>query len=233
MARLFRPGYIGRMEAETNPAWLEHLHGAEALSTEGRAALLSARRLEIGPGQSLFQPGTLCEGLPFVVSGSIKVRLISETGREIVLYRVGAGQTCIMTTSCLLSGDPYAAEGITETKTELRLLPASLFDNLIAREPSFRKLVFSGFADRLAASYDRLEEVAFHSIDKRLARLLTAGKSAEVNMTHGDIAAELGSSREVVTRALSRFATNGWVETHRGSIRILDRGALRALGDGD
>ena len=75
--------------------------------------------------------------------------------------------------------------------------------------------------------------MAFHSIDKRLARLLTAGKSAEVNMTHGDIAAELGSSREVVTRALSRFATNGWVETHRGSIRILDRGALRALGDGD
>ncbi len=212
--------------------WFDMLPSAAELSEESRRILRACPEMSVDTGAVLFRPGSLCQGLPIVISGSVRVRLIGENGREIVLYRVRSGQACIMTSTCLLGNEPYAAEGIAETATTLRLVPPAQFEALVGTEAAFRRLVFAGFATRLADSFALVEDVAFRPVAARLARLLLAREDAgSVHLTHEALAAELGSAREVVSRALSALAARGWVATHRGGIDLLDRAALRVLAE--
>ena len=212
--------------------WFDMLPGATELSGDSRRILRACPEVHVDAGTVLFRPGSLCQGLPIVMSGSVRVRLISETGREIVLYRVRPGQACIMTSTCLLANDPYAAEGIAEVETLLRLVPPAQFEALVGAEVAFRRLVFAGFATRLADSFALVEDVAFRPVAERLARILLARETAgSVHLTHEALAAELGSAREVVSRTLSLLAARGVIATHRGGIDLLDRAALRILAE--
>jgi CRP/FNR family transcriptional regulator, anaerobic regulatory protein len=181
--------------------------------------------------QQIFHPGSTCENYLLVLEGAVKVQLLSETGREVLLYQVGSGDSCILTTSCLLSGDHYPAEGVTETDVTAFAISASAFHRCIDLSPYFREFVFKNFSARLAKLISRMEFVVFGSIDHRLSHLLLASGQDEISKTHQDLANELGSVREVVSRHLKIFESYGWVALKRGKIIVLNPQALGKLAD--
>ena len=159
--------------------------------------------------------------------GAIRVAKRSSGGRELPLYRVLPGESCIITSSCLLGHSDYNARGITEGETQLVLLPRPLFDELIAT-PAFRDFVFALFSERMADLMQLVEEVAFRRLDQRLAALLL-GKGRTVHLTHQQLADELGSVREMVSRLLKGFAEQGLVRLGREQVEVLDPAGLRRL----
>ncbi|QID17156.1 Crp/Fnr family transcriptional regulator [Nitrogeniibacter mangrovi] len=202
-----------------------------ALSPEARTQLFErAQWISVPAGTVLFDDHQACEGFPFVLSGSIRVIKASAQGRELPLYRVAPGETCVISSACLLGHEDYNARGITETDTVLALLPKGVFDALLA-EPAFRGFVFHLFSERIAELMQLIEEVAFHKLDQRLAALLL-GKGRLLHTTHQHLADELGSVREIVSRLLKGFAAQGLVRLSREQVEILDPAGLRRIAAG-
>lgn len=191
----------------------------------------SAARLEIPRGTVLFQPGSLCQSFLMMVDGSVRVQMVSESGREIVLYRVGRGETCILTTVCLMTRQDYSAEGVAETDLRALGLGSKPFQELLARSAVFREFVFASFGSRLNGFMMLVEEVAFRRIDLRLARFLLDHRDAGggLDTTHQALAVELGTAREVVSRQLKEFERRGLVDLARGHILLRDAAALERL----
>lgn len=188
--------------------------------------MASAKLVELPAGQQVFYPGAACEQYLLVLEGSVKAQIISEGGREMLLYRVCSGDSCVLTTSCLLSGDQYPAEGITETKVLAFAISSHAFYRCIERSAFFREFVFKKFSARLSDVIRLLEDVTFSAIDTRLSKALLAEESNVITLTHQELATKLGSAREVISRHLKRFEAYGWVSLHRGTITILDANAL-------
>ena len=154
----------------------------------------------------------------------------SESGREIVLYRVQRGGSCVLTTSCLLSRSPYPAEGITETPVRALAIPAETFHQGLAESGEFRQFVFDAYAQRLAEVIALVEEISFDQINRRLARyLLQHASGNELVITHQDLATELGSAREVVSRQLKNFEQRGWIEQQRDKIKLCNPDGLKSI----
>jgi len=182
-------------------------------------------------GQLLFDDHQACEGFPFVIEGSVRVVKCAPNGRELPLYRVNAGETCIISSSCLLGKEDYNARGVTERDTDLMLLPRTVFEALLA-EPVFRDFVFHLFAERIADLMRLIEEVAFQRLDQRLAAVLL-GKGRVLHVTHQQLADELGSVREFVSRLLKGFSDQGLVKLSREQIEIIDPVGLRGIASDD
>lgn len=182
----------------------------------------------IPAGTEVFTEDQPCRGFPLLISGTIKVVKNTSGGREILLYRVDPGESCIISSSCLLGHMPYTARGIAETPLRLLALPSDLFQILLSSNPPFRDFVFHLLAARVADLMQLVEEVAFHRLDQRLAKLLLA-KSSPIKATHQAIADELGSVREIVSRLLKGFAEQGLVSLGREQIELLDRDGLVQL----
>ncbi|KAF0164647.1 MAG: transcriptional regulator Crp/Fnr family [Rhodocyclaceae bacterium] len=183
--------------------------------------------LSIPSGTAVFDERQPCRGFPFVLDGAIRVVKVSAGGRELPLYRVRAGESCIITSSCLLGHADYNARGVSEGPTKLALLPRQLFDEMLG-EPAFRDFVFSLFSERVAELMQLVEEVAFRKLDQRLAALLL-GKGRVVYATHQQLADELGSVREMVSRLLKGFAEQGLVRLGREQVEVLDAAGLRRV----
>lgn len=188
--------------------------------------------IAVPAGAELFAENSPCAGFPLLLEGTIKVSKSSPNGREMLLYRVEAGGSCIITSSCLLGSSAYSARGVAETPLSLLLLPAPLFEQLLGTCAPFRSFVFALFAQRIAQLMQRVEEVAFVRLDQRLARLLLA-RGDEINATHQALAEELGSVREIVSRLLKGFAEQGWVALGREQIVVLDRARLKHFADAE
>lgn len=182
-------------------------------------------------GAVLFRPEDACHGFVVVRSGTIKVLLTGENGREIVLYRVRPGEVCLQTFGCLVEGTAYSAEGVAETDLEIEVVPAGEFQRRVADDPGFRQLLFSGVAARFGDLERLVEDVALSSIETRLARALLrlAGPDGRVAATHEALAVEIGSAREVVSRQLALFTRAGLITAGRGQIAIADRAGLDGL----
>jgi CRP/FNR family transcriptional regulator len=200
-----------------------------------QAVLAQAAIQEFHDGSRIFCEGQRCGGLPLVLRGGIKVLKRSESGREIVLYRVGRGETCILTSSCLLGDSDYSAEGVAEGGLRLAILPPALFQRMIAESPGFRHFLFAMLSERLSDLMERVERLAFHRLDRRIAEFLSERADAGfpmIAMTHQQIADEIGSVREMVTRTLGQLAEQGLVELSRAGVRIVDSDGLRGLAHG-
>jgi len=191
----------------------------------------AARVVTLPAGTPVFHDGSACSSYVLVMDGSVRVQKVAENGREIVLYRVESGQSCVLTTNCLISHGDYTAEGIAETEVRAMVLPATAFRTLLGRSEAFRDFVFSAYATRISDLLMLIEEVAFGRVDVRLATWLSAhaGADSAIKATHQDIATELGTAREVVSRQLKEFERRGWVGLHRGRIEIRDRDGLGSL----
>jgi CRP/FNR family transcriptional regulator len=158
------------------------------------------------------------------------VQLTSESGREVTLYRIGPGGSCILTTSCLLSNENYPAEAIAESDIEAMAIPVSSFQSTLEESQWFRRFVFDGFSTRLTSVIQKIEQIAFTAIDVRLAGvLLELDRKGVEKITHQDIAVELGTAREVVSRHLKRFESEGWVRLGRGQVSLVDRPRIEAM----
>ncbi len=198
----------------------------EMPAAELDALLAHANRMSLPPGTVVFDENQACQGFPLLLDGAIRVIKSAPSGRELQLYRVLPGESCILTSSCLLGHTRYQARGVTETATELLLLPASDFQNLIDDHPAFREYVFHLFSDRLTDLMQLVSAVAFQKLDQRLAALLIS-KPSPIHATHQSLADELGSAREMVSRLLKGFAEQGWVKLRREHIDILQPDALK------
>ncbi|MBN8449934.1 MAG: Crp/Fnr family transcriptional regulator [Candidatus Accumulibacter sp.] len=200
-----------------------------SLPTEQLAAICPATALlKLPAGAQVFTEKQNCLGFPLILAGTIKVVKNTATGRELLLYRVEPGGSCIITSSCLLAHSAYSARGIAETPLSLLLLPVPLFEKLIAENCLFRDFVFHLFGDRIAELLQLVEEVAFQRLDQRLAKLLLA-KGEAIHATHQTLAEELGSVREIVSRLLKGFAAQGVVALGREQISVIDREKLKQL----
>lgn len=193
------------------------------------SALLQPGAIELPAGTCVFAEHQPCQGFPLPLAGSIKVLKQSASGRELMLYRVGPGGSCIITSSCLLGRSDYNARGIAETALRLVILPAPLFAELLMGHAPFRDFVFHLFAERIAELMQLVEAVAFARLNQRLARLLLAHKGNVLSITHQQLAAELGSAREIVSRLLKGFADQGMVVLGREQVSIIDRARLLSV----
>ena len=191
--------------------------------------MAAARQVEIAVGQQVFTPGSPCNNYLLMLEGCVKTQLISESGREVLLYHVRSGESCVLTTSCLLSGERYPAEGVTEEKARAFAIPANVFHYGIENSSFFRQFVFKNFAERLANVMARMDQVVFGPIDLRLSRALLEKNKTVISITHQELAAALGTAREVVSRHLKRYEAYGWIDLKRGSIWIKDIAALQKL----
>lgn len=216
------------LDAATLDALLDRYPALAALPADLASALeADALPVHLPVGTVVFRPGQACTGLPLLLEGRVKVSQFGEGGRQLVLYRVEPGQTCVVTSGCLLDASAYAAQGEVEWPTRAVALPAGLFRRLLDGHAPFRALVFGQFSERLQTLMAVVDAVAFHRLDERLAAWLLA-RGARVAMTHQAIADELGSAREVVTRVLRQFAEDGLLQVSRDGIAVLDREGLAA-----
>lgn len=188
--------------------------------------------IQLPAGTTIFTERQPCQGFPLLLEGSIKVIKTAPSGREILLYRVEPGGSCIITSSCLLGQTDYSARGVTETDLTLLMLPIPLFNRLLAELAPFRDFVFHLFAERITELMQLVEEVAFSRLDQRLARLLLSREQDVLHTTHQQLAEELGSVREIVTRLLKGFAAQNLVSLAREQITLVNRPGLSKLADG-
>jgi CRP/FNR family transcriptional regulator len=202
------------------------------LSQEAAGILLaSSKVVRIPTGTRVFGPGQAPDAFLLLIGGTVRVQQVTGAGRKIVLYRISAGESCALTTACLMGYDDYQAEAIAESAVEAVAVPRATFDDLIARSPEFRRFVFAAFSQRITDLFRVIEEVAFARVDVRLAQRLLerANAKGHIDLTHQQLAAELGTAREVVSRQLNEFQRRGWLSTSRGAIDLLKPDALRQL----
>lgn len=187
--------------------------------------------LAVPAGATLFEEQSPCQGFPMVLDGEVRVARGSVQGRSLELYRVGPGELCVVSASCLFGHSLLSAHGATTAPTRLAVLSPAALDACCAHEP-FRRFVFGVFADRLADLMALAEAVAFQRLDQRLAAALL-GHGEVLHTSHQALADELGTVREMVTRLLRRFERSGWLVLGRERIEIRDAAALRRLSAGD
>jgi CRP/FNR family transcriptional regulator len=220
--------------ADTEIAQLSELYPAlNALPAEVRDRALKQQALWVSApaGATLFEEQAPCQGFPMVLSGEVRVARGSSQGRALELYRVGPGELCVVSASCLFGQHLLSANGVTTSPTRLAVLTPPAFDACCEHEP-FRRFVFGVFADRLADLMALAEAVAFQRLDQRLAAALL-GHGEVLHASHQALADELGTVREMVTRLLRRFERSGWLTLGRERIELRDAAALRRLAAGE
>lgn len=215
-----------------NADWIEQFPRLSKLEPATRDVLTrKSAVITVREGSVIFGPGKSPENLLLLLEGRVRVQQVSEAGREIVLYRVEAGQSCVLTTACLLAHEGYSAEGIAETDVRAVAIPRAVFDDLIAQSVTFRTFIFTAYSKRITDLFQIIEDIAFQRVDIRLAqKLLDLERgTGQIKATHQQLAAELGTAREVISRQLGEFQRRGWIKQSRGSIELVEPDGLERL----
>lgn len=190
-------------------------------------ALSNAKVLTLKAGKPIFEELQPCNVFPFILSGDIRVYKQSVHGRELSLYNVTPGDVCVVTAGCLLGDQPYNASGIVKEDCTLLMVASNDFENLLTLK-AFREFIFSLISRRILGLMQLVEEVAFQRLDRRLAALLLR-QGRHIKVSHQELADELGTVREMVTRLLHSFADTNLITLGRGQIEILDESALKYI----
>jgi CRP/FNR family transcriptional regulator len=189
----------------------------------------SAFLARIPAGKDVFVEGDEVEAIALLISGVVRVYKIGETGREITLYRFGLGQSCILTANAILSRQSFPAIATVEQEAEAVMIPATIFREWVQRYDVWRNFVFDLLSQRLVSMMEIVDEIAFRRMDARVASLLLSRcqSNQPIRITHQEIAAELGSSREVISRILEDFAAHEAIRSARGMIEVINPSWLR------
>ena len=179
-------------------------------------------------GACLFQPGDESQAFLILRSGTVRVEQTNAEGRTVVLYRVEQGESCVLTTSCLRSNQPYSGYGYAEGDVTALAIGAEAFRRLLNSDPEFREMVFGSFVGRVSELIDVIDALLLHRIDTRLATWLARRGTGPLEMTQQEIAQEIGTAREVVSRALKSFEREGWLTLGRGFVDLRDPDALQS-----
>jgi len=191
----------------------------------------STQVIKLSKEDALFREGDCCNYYYFIIEGSLRIQKLTSGGNELILYRLGKGQQCNLTNTCLLGGNQYDAEAIAETEAEMLKLPRLAFHQVLEDVPEFREVIFKNIRQGMNNLMNMVQEVTFDNMERRLAVALLkhAGNTTKVKITHQSLASELGTAREVVSRLLKEFERHGWVKLYRGAIDILDHEQLSKL----
>ena len=212
--------------------WLQDFPPLLALESSARDILTKTARIVEAPvGTIGYREGGACGAYVMRLAGQSRVYKMSSSGREILLYRVAAGETCVITTTCLLGNSNYPASTIVEMPIRDVIIPSSAFNQLMVDSKVFRSFVMTNYGALITDLIVLLDEVAFHSLDARLAKLLLDVGANTINRTHQLMADELGTAREVISRQLKRFEQKGWVALGRGHVEISDRSKLEKMAN--
>ncbi|SEM89925.1 Crp/Fnr family transcriptional regulator [Palleronia pelagia] len=212
--------------------WIDTFPGLTRLPADIRAELEAGSQIVTAPaGAQIFAPGQTADNLLLLLDGTVKVQQKSDTGRDVFLYRVHAGESCVLTTACMLAFEDYAAEGISETDVRAVAIPRKTFDSLVGKSPVFREFVFTAYSRRITDLFTLIDDIVFQRMDVRLAaRLLELADDRDVvHATHAALGTELGTAREVISRTLSEFHRRGWVEQSRGEVHLTGKEGLARL----
>ncbi|MCI9450342.1 MAG: Crp/Fnr family transcriptional regulator [Clostridiales bacterium] len=177
--------------------------------------------------------GNECSGVIFVRSGSLRLYMMSEDGKDITLYRLHKGDMCMLSASCVLQTITFDVFVDAEENSECYVISGSAFAEVSARNPKVKIFALETAVSRFSDVMWVMQQILFMSMDKRLAVFLAdeavRTKSDTITLTHEQIARYISSAREVVSRMLKYFANEGLVEVSRGGIKILDKKRLRKL----
>ncbi len=211
--------------------WTAGAIGLDTLDSRTRATLDTLTPATIPAGTVMFRPGDPAQGFVIVLSGRVDVFLTGRNGREILLYSVRPGQSCIQTTLGLLGDEDYAGEAISHEDCRVVMIPRTMFLSLMDSAAGFRSFVFSAFARRMQTMMHVLEKLAFQKVEARLAQYLldTASPDGSVIATQAELAVAIGSAREVVSRRLDGLARRGLLEARRGHVQLCDLPGLREI----
>ncbi len=211
--------------------WADQASFLADIDDQARRALEALKPMHVPARATLFRPGDAAQSFVILLSGRIGVYLTGRNGRELLLYSVTPGETCVQTTLGVLGGAPYTGEAVAESDLVAVMVPPAVFERLMANSPAFRAFVFKAFADRLGDLMFVLEQVAFVKVEQRLAHALIerADDEGRVTLTHQELAVVIGTAREVVSRRLEALASKGVVASERGQIRIIERGELARM----
>ncbi|HKI55272.1 MAG TPA: Crp/Fnr family transcriptional regulator, partial [Anaerolineales bacterium] len=189
-----------------------------------------AQFAKISAGHDIFVDGDRVDGIALLLSGVVRVYKIGETGREITLYRFGLGESCILSANAIMSDKSFPAIATVEEDAEAVMIPAEVFREWVNKYEPWREFVFGLLSERLSTVMTVVDEVVFKRMDRRVASFLL--NQAEVQnpmrVTHQEIAAELGSSREVISRILEDFSREGLINAGRGTIEAMDFEGLKS-----
>ncbi|WP_017755535.1 Crp/Fnr family transcriptional regulator [Calidifontibacillus oryziterrae] len=177
-------------------------------------------------GTKVFDEGDHCGGVAFLLSGRIRVSKIGKNGREVILYRIKRGDTCILTISSVLSGITYPATATVEEEVEVVILTVKQFKALLARNSELQQFVYRLLSERFLEVVTLMDEIIFRKTDDRLIEFLlshTQENGDIIEKTHDEIATELGTAREVVSRIMKSLERNGFIQISRGRVRITNR----------
>lgn len=212
--------------------WIGRFEGLKRLPPELQADLVRGSRVVNVPASTvIFAPGQSADNLLLLLEGTVRVQQKSATGREVFLYRVHAGESCVLTTACMLAFEDYSAEGSAETDVVAVAIPRATFDALAGKSAEFRQFIFKAYSRRITDLFTLIDDIVFQKMDVRLAgRLLElAGDDNVVHATHQFLATELGTAREVISRTLAEFQRRNWIEQARGEIHLVGKAGLTRL----
>ncbi len=178
----------------------------------------------IPAGKNIFVEGDDVNAIALLISGAVRVYKVGETGREITLYRFGSGESCILSANAVLSQLSFSAIATVEQDAEAVMIPAPSFRQWIQQYDLWRNFLFTLLSQRLALVMEIVDEVTFRRMDIRVAGFLLERVKNQnpISITHQEIAADLGSSREVISRILENLASQGMIVVERGLIRVQD-----------
>lgn len=184
-------------------------------------------------GETFHRGSETCSGLYIVMSGQVRVYLLSESGREITLYRLFERDLCLFSASCIMSDVQFDVYVQAEKDTEAILIPTAVYEWLMDHSIHVARYTNSLMASRFSDVMWLLEQILFKSFDSRLSAFLmeqsVIEQSADLYLTHEEIARHLGTAREVVTRMLNYFQSEGLVSLARGVIHLKDTDRLDQL----
>jgi|WetSurMetagenome_2_1015567.scaffolds.fasta_scaffold497841_2 CRP/FNR family transcriptional regulator, anaerobic regulatory protein len=210
----------------------------DKLNEAEQAELTSQSRLvHYSAGENLHSRDLDCIGMLLIASGELRVYLLSEEGREITLYRLHAGEACVLSAACVLATITFEVHIDAEQETQILTISPVAFEQLLKSNIYAECYAYKLATERFSQVMWAMQQLLFISLDRRLALFLQqelarrGGDTDSLNYTHEQIARDIGSARETVSRMLKYFADEGIVELSRGDIRIVDEKKLRQLAE--
>ena len=177
-------------------------------------------------GKTLMEPGQFIKAVPLVLEGSIKIMRVDEDGKELFLYYLESGETCALSLTCCSAARPSEIKAVVEEKASMLFIPIQLHEQLVDEFKQWKDFVSSTYQHRFQEMLTVLDAVAFKRMDERLMNYIVTKmkqlKSNELHTTHQEIANELGTAREVISRLLKQLEKKKWIELGRNVIYIRD-----------
>lgn len=203
--------FIQSFDGNIAPEFLDELIGA-------------AVQMNVSAGARLFATGDLCENFIFITKGKARIRLSLKTGREITLFHLISGQSCALTTSCLLTQSPYYAEGIAETDLEIITFPVNIFNAALEVSPRWASALLKDYSNRIGGLIGLIDRLSVREIETELIAFLENESDDEgiITLSHKFIAEELCTAREVISRNLKKLQDRGVLRMQRGEIQLIN-----------